>query len=128
MKSSKKLWLFIALLLVGITNINAQTKRENLSDEQKEKMEKKVEEYATSLHLTAVQKTEFEAITKKYAKQMKAVRDSGGGKFKKRRKLKSIRKNKDKEMKQLLNQEQFKTYLAKQKERKQQMRARWRKR
>ena len=128
MKSSKKLWLFIGLLLVGITNINAQTKRENLSDEQKEKMEKKVEEYATSLHLTAVQKTEFEAITKKYIKQMSAVRDGGGGKFKKYRKLKSIRKNQDKEMKQLLNQEQFKTYLEKQEERKKQIKARWRKR
>ena len=128
MKSSKKLWLFIALLLVGITNINAQTKRENLSDEQKEKIKKKAEEYAASLHLTNVQKTEFEAITKKYAKQMKAVRDSGGGKFKKYRKLKSIRKNKDKEMKQLLNQEQFKTYLEKQEERKKQIKARWRKR
>ena len=128
MKSSKKLWLFIALLLVGSTNINAQTKRENLSDEQKEKIEKKVEEYAASLHLTAIQKTEFEAITRKYAEQMKAVRDSGGHKFKKYRKLKSIRKNKDKEMKQLLNQKQFKTYLEKQEERKQQLKARWRKR
>jgi len=128
MKSSKKLWLFIALLLVGITNINAQTKRENLSDEQKEEIKKNVEEYTTSLNLTDVQKTEFEAITEKYAKQMVAVRDSGGAKFKKYKKLKSIRKNKDKEMKQLLNQEQFKTYLEKQEERKKQMKARWSKR
>ena len=128
MKSSKKLWLFIALLLVGITNINAQTKRENLSEEQKEEIKKNVEEYAASLNLTAIQKSEFEEITKKYAKQVKAVRDSGGGKFKKYRKLKSIRKNKDKEMKPLLNPEQFKTYLEKQEERKQQMKARWRKR
>jgi len=42
--------------------------------------------------------------------------------------LKSIRKNKDKEMKQLLNQEQFKTYLEKQEERKKEMKARWSKR
>ena len=128
MKLSKELWLFIALLLVGITNINAQTKRENLSDEQKEEIKKNVEAYATSLHLTATQKTEFEAITRKYAKQMQVVRNSGGHKFKKYRKLKSIRKNKDKEMKPLLNPEQFKTYLEKQEERKQQMKARWRKR
>ena len=128
MKSSKKLWLFIALLLVGITNINAQTKRDNLSDEQIEEIKKNVEEYAASLNLTDVQKPEFEAITKKYAKQMKAVRDSGGGKFKKYRKLKSIRKNKDKEMKQLLHPEQFKTYLEKQDERKKEMKARWSKR
>jgi len=128
MKSSKKLWLFIVLLLVGITDINAQTKRENLSEEQKEEIKKNVEEYTTSLNLTAIQKTEFEAITRKYAKQMIAVRDSGGGRFKKYRKLKSIRKNKDKEMKQLLNPEQFKTYLEKQEERKKEMRARWSKR
>jgi len=125
MKLSKKLWLFIALLLGGITDINAQTKRENLSDEQKEKIEANIEEYATSLRLTAIQKTEFEAITKKYAKQMSAAMDSVGGKFKKYRKLKSIRKNKDKEMKQLLHPEQFKTYLEKQEERKKQMKARW---
>ena len=128
MKLSKKLWLFIALLLVGITNINAQTKRENLSEEQKEEIKKNVEEYATSLNLTDIQKSEFETITKKYARQMIAVRDGGGGKFKKYRKLKSIRKNKDKEMKQLLNPEQFKIYLAKQEERKKQMKARWSKR
>ena len=126
--TSSKLWLFIALLLVGITNINAQTKREDLSDEQKEEIKKNVEEYAASLNLTDVQKPEFEAITKKYAKQMKAVRDNGVGKFKKYRKLKSIRKNKDKEMKQLLNPEQFKTYLEKQEERKKEMKARWSKR
>lgn len=124
MKLSKRLWLFIALLLVGITDINAQTKRENLSDEQKEKMEKQIEEYATSLNLTEVQKSEFETITKKYAKQMSATMDSGGSRFKKYRKFKSIRKNKDKEMKQLLNPEQFKTYLEKQEERKQQMKER----
>lgn len=128
MKLSKKLWLFITLLLVGITEINAQTKRENLSAEQKEEIKKNVEEYATSLNLTAIQKPEFEAITKKYAKQMIAVRDSGGSRFKKYRKLKSIRKNKDKEMKQLLNPEQFKTYLEKQEERKKEMKARWSKR
>ena len=128
MKLSKNLWLFIALLLVGFTNINAQTKRENLSAEQKERMEANVEEYANSLNLTAIQKPEFEAITKKYAKQMIAVRDSGEGKFKKYKKLKSIRKNKDKEMKQLLHPEQFKTYLEKQEERKTQMKARWNKR
>ena len=128
MKLSKKLGLFLALLLVGITDINAQTKRENLSDEQKEEIKKNVEAYATSLNLTAIQKTEFEAITKKYGEQMIAVKDSGGGKFKKYRKLKSIRKNKDKEMKQLLHQEQFKTYLEKQEERKQEMKARWNKR
>jgi len=127
-KSSKKLWLFIALLLVGITNINAQTKRENLSDEQKEEIKKNVEEYAASLNLTAIQKSEFEAITKKYGEQMIAVKDSDGGKFKKYRKLKSIRKNKDKEMNQLLHQEQFKTYLEKQEERKKEMKARWRQR
>ncbi len=125
MKLSKKLGLFLALLLVGITDINAQTKRENLSDEQKEEIKKHVEEYATSLNLTAIQKTEFEAITKKYAKQMKAVRDSGGSKFKKYRKLKSIRKKKNKEMRQLLHHEQFETYLEKQEERKQEMKARW---
>jgi len=128
MKSSKKLWLFIALLLVGITNINAQTKRENLSAEQKEEIRKNVEEYATSLNLSDIQKTEFEAITKKYAKQMSTAMDSGGSRFKKYRKVKSIRQNKDKEMKQLLNPEQFKTYSKKQKERKKEMKARWRQR
>ena len=71
MKLSKELWLFIALLLVGITNINAQTKRENLSDEQKEEIKKNLEEYAAALNLSEEQKPKFEEITKKYAGQMK---------------------------------------------------------
>ena len=128
MKLSKELWLFIALLLVGITNINAQTKRENLSDEQKEEIKKNLEEYAAALNLSEEQKPKFEEITKKYAGQMKDLKNNGGSRMSKFRKMKSIRKNKDKEMKQLLNPEQFKTYLEKQEERKKEMRARWSKR
>ena len=70
------------------------------------------------------QKPQFEEITKKYAKQMKAVKDSDGSRMSKYRKVKSIRKNKDAEMKRLLSKDQFNVYLEKQKEMRKKMKAR----
>jgi len=47
---------------------------------------------------------------------MIALKDNGGSRLSKYKKLKSIRKNKDAEMKRLLSKEQYKAYLEKQSE------------
>ncbi len=119
MKSLKTWALFVALLLIG-TNISfAQSS--NLSDEQKEEMAKSMEEFFTALDLSDEQKVEFEEISKKYAEQMQAVKEGGGRMLQKQQKIKSIRKEKNAEMKELLSADQYEIYLEKQEEMQQAM-------
>lgn len=124
MKSLKILSLFFALFLIGTNTTFAQSKAANLTEEQKEEITKNLEEYATAINLTEEQKPKFEEITTKYAKQMKAVKDGGGRRMSKYKKVKSIRKNKDAEMKNLLSKDQYKVYLEKQEEMQKKMRER----
>ena len=120
----KSMSLFFALCLIGTNTTFAQSRAANLTEEQKEEMKKNLEAYAVALDLSEEQKPKFEEITKKYAKQMKAVKDSSGRRMSKFKKVKSIRKNKDAEMKDLLSKDQYKVYLEKQKEMKKKMKER----
>ncbi len=124
MKVLKILSLFFALCLIGTNTTFAQSRATNLTEAQKEEIKKNIEEYSTALDLSEEQKPKFEEITKKYAKQMKAVKDSGGRPMSKFKKVKSIRKNKDAEMKQLLSKDQYKVYLEKQEEMQKKMKER----
>lgn len=116
MKSLKVLSLFFALFFIGINTSYSQSKADNLTEQQKEEIQKNLEEYAAALDLSEDQRPKFEEITKKYAKQMIAVKDSGARRMSKYKKVKSIRKNKDAEMKTLLSKDQYKVYLEKQEE------------
>jgi len=116
--------LYLALLLMGTNTSFAQSKAANLSDDQTEKIKKNLEEYDTALHLSEAQKPKFKEITKRYAEQMIALKDSGGRRMSKYRKVKSISKNKDAEMKRLLSKDQYKVYLGKQKEMRKKMKER----
>ena len=124
MKSLKILSLFFALFLVGANTSFAQSEATELTDEQKEQMTQNMEEFLEVLNLSEEQKPEFEAITKKYAEQMKAVKDGGGSKFSMYRKVKSIREDKNSEMKKLLSKDQYELYLEKQKEMQKRMKER----
>ena len=124
MKLVKILCLFFALCLIGTNTTFAQSRATNLTEEQTEKIKKNLEEYATALHLSEAQKPKFEEITKKYAIQMIAVKDGGGRRMSKYKKVKSIRKNKDAEMKRLLSKDQYKVYLEKQEEMQKKMKER----
>lgn len=124
MKSLRILSLFFALCLIGTNTTFAQSRGANLTVEQKEQVKQNLEVYATALHLSEEQKPKFEEITKKYAKQMIALKDSGGNRMSKYRKVKSIRKSKDAEMKRLLSKVQYKVYLKKQEEMQKKMKER----
>lgn len=124
MKSPKLLMVLIILLLAGTTTVFAQTTKGNLSEEQKAQIKENVQAYARALNLSDVQQPEFEVITKKYAKQMISIRDSGSGKFKKMRQLRAMGKEKNAEMKKLLDENQYAIYLDKQEEMREKMKAR----
>ena len=116
--------MFFALFLLGANTSFGQSKATTLTDEQKEELAKNMEEYFEALNLSEAQKPEFKAITEKYAKQMKAVKDSGGGKLQKYKKVKSIQKNKNSEMEKLLSKDQYEVYLEKQEEMQKRMKKR----
>jgi len=124
MKSLKVLPLFFVLFFIGINTSYAQSKADNLADEQKEEIKKNLEEFAAALDLSDDQRPKFEAMTKKYAEQMQTVKNGDGRKLQKYKKVKSIRKNKDAEMKALLSKDQYKIYLEKQDEMKTKMKQR----
>ncbi|MEL7123084.1 MAG: hypothetical protein AAFO07_26780 [Bacteroidota bacterium] len=116
MKSFKVLSIFFAIFFLGTNITSAQSQEMELTDEQKEEMAQNLEEFNEVLNLSEEQKTEFAAITKKYAKQMLTVKQEGGSKMSMYKKVKSIRKDRNKEMKEVLSEEQYDVYLKKQKE------------
>ena len=116
--------LFFTLFLIGTNTTFAQSRANNLPEEQKEEIKKNLEEYSVALDLSEDQRPKFEEITKKYAKQMQAVKDSNSRRMSKYKKVKSIRKNKDSEMKSLLSKGQYKIYLEKQEEMRKRMKER----
>jgi uncharacterized membrane protein len=124
MKSLKILSLFIALFFISANTTFAQSKTANLTYEQKEENKKNLEEYAAALSLSEEQQPKFEEITKKYAEQMKALKDNSGSRLSKYKKMKSIQINKNAEMKKLLSKDQYKVYLDKQEEMQKKMKER----
>jgi hypothetical protein len=84
-----------------------------LTNEEKAKLKLQLTEYFEELDLSEEQKPKFKEIVKKYALQMKTLKISDNRKFAKRRKFKSIKKSKNKEMKVLLNTEQYQVYKKK---------------
>jgi uncharacterized membrane protein len=116
MKTFKILTLFFALFLLAANTGFAQSQKTEMTDEQKETMAQNMEAFLEVLNLSEEQMPEFKAITKKYAEQMKAVKESGDGKYKMYKQVKSIQKNKNAEMEQLLSKDQYEAYLEKQEE------------
>jgi len=124
MKSVKISLISFIIFLLGVNISFAQSQAADLTDEQKQELAKNMEEFVGALNLSEEQKPEFEAITKKYAEQMIAVKNDSGGKLQKYRKVKSIRKNKNAEMEKLLSKNQYEIYLEKQEEMQKKMKER----
>ncbi|MBX2877931.1 MAG: Spy/CpxP family protein refolding chaperone [Saprospiraceae bacterium] len=116
MKTVRIFSVLFAFFVLGANTSFAQSPGAQLTDEQQKEMAQNMQAFVEVLNLTEEQKPEFESITKKYATQMKAVKENGGGKYKMYRKVKSIQKSKNAEMEKLLSKDQYKTYLEKQKE------------
>ena len=87
-----------------------------LTEEQKVQVKEQLEQYFEKLDLSEEQKPTFEEITKKYALQIKTLKTNDKGRFAKYKEFKSIKRSKNKEMKSLLSDEQYKIYIKTQKE------------
>ena len=115
--------LAAALLFVAIMGISPDTSAQSsqLSDDQRMLMKEEMMEYMSALDLSEDQRIEYQEITMKYGEQMKALRSSDKSKMSRFKEMKSIRKNKDEEMRNLLTDEQFEIYKEQQQEMQQKM-------
>ena len=128
MKTIKIFLSAVVITLLATWPANGQSSTDSFSEEQKEEFAANMEEFLMALDLTDEQEPQFREISRRYADQMKEVRDGGGSKMQKFKKLKTIRKNKNAEMREILNDEQYQVYLQKQEENQQRMKERRRNR
>ncbi len=118
MKYLKLIPMFFALFLFSATSLVAQDAGSKLTDDQKKQMLKDAKAFQDKLQLSDTQKPTFKEITKRYAGQLKEVKNSSGGKLSKYKKLKSIISAKNAEMQKLLTKDQYTMYLEHQEENK----------
>jgi len=113
--------LTFTLLLTGLQSAAAQdsTSLRDLSLE--ERVEKQTELQAEKLQLNEEQREAMYDINLKYARKLKDIRGEGRS-FRTMRKLKSLGSDKEKEVKEVLTDEQYKEYQALQEEMRNQFR------
>ena len=81
-----------------------------------EKAKANIEEQFESLNLNDDQKTQFKEINEKYRLKLDSIRNSNKTRLAKFQILQTLSKEKDAEMKLLLNEDQFKIYKTYQKQ------------
>ena len=113
----------IVVMIVCFISISAAA-QQDISSSEREMMKDKFAADVERLDLTEEQKDDYLEISRRYGEQLKALRNSTAGRMQKYGELKSIRKNKDSEMKELLSKDQFKIYKDIQEERQAEMKAR----
>ena len=94
-----------------------------MSDEQKQEIKAQIEKDHARLELTPEQETQFKSINQKYAAEMKGLRQTEDRRDK-REKGKDLRNRKNDEIKGVLSDKQYQTYLDIQNERKGRMKER----
>lgn len=119
----KSISITVGLLVLSLSLGFSQTDEQALSQEEIAALQSTMKANMESLNLTDEQLPKFEAIAKKYGDQLMKLRDSDASKFSKYRKMKSIKKNRNKEMKELLTEEQYEHYLENQEAMEEKMKA-----
>jgi hypothetical protein len=115
--------LFAIALFTAATTVKAQD-RPQLTEEQKQELAAQFQQNKERLALNPEQETPFKDISKKYAQEMKTVKESSDDRRDKFKKFKDIRDRKNIEMKGLLSESQYKIYLQIQEERIEKMKER----
>jgi len=89
-----------------------QTKSSKTVTEKKTTVKTKKIDYENRLALTEEQKKPFKDINKKYSEKMKVIKaDEQGDKAERQKAAKALQTDKDAEVKALLTESQYKTYL-----------------
>ena len=123
MKNSKLTLAVVFFFMISFHFTQAQSKT-NITEDQKEAITTQLKSDRERLELTKEQEVTFREITKKYMSMIKELNDSDVGKKDKFKKLRDIQNQKNEEVKVLLSEKQYATYLEIQNEKKARMKAR----
>ena len=111
--------ILLSVFLIFISNtVSSQNLEFNI-----EKVMSKIENHMESMKLNDDQKTQFKEINEKYRLKLESIKNSDKTRFVKFQDLKKLRKEKDKEIKLILNEDQFKIYKTYQEQSKDKKRA-----
>ncbi len=117
----KKTVLLFALSLMMASSLLAQSSMADMTNE--EKAQAITEKQNQAIHFSDSQAKQMYNINLKYIKEMEKAYAAGGRSIATRNKLKSLDGQKDSEVKKVLDNEQYKVYLEKKKEIREQMKA-----
>ena len=109
-----------SLLLLAAFSF-AQSGKGRFSEEEKKELLAKMEEYRARLNLSEDQEPKVDKINEAFFKELSALKQSDEGKLAKYKKFKSAKSNKDKQMKEVLNADQYKIYQQMQTDMKKEM-------
>lgn len=109
--------LLLAVLAPGL--VNAQSK---LTEEKKKELQEKFETYKAQLNLTEAQQEKVKVINTAYFEELAGIKESGGSKLAKLKAFRKLSDKRDKEMKAVLDKDQYATYQKMQQEMKEEIR------
>lgn len=108
MKNTLKVLLLLAVIVMTST-VKAQT-GSKLTEEEKAEARARYEAYHEKLNLTEKQSEKVEEINMIYFEGLSELRESNKTRFVKYREWKKLSKTRDKEMKAVLDDQQYETY------------------
>ena len=108
MKNTLKILLLLAVIVMTST-VKAQT-GSKLTEEEEAEARARYEAYHERLNLTEKQSEKVEAINMIYFEGLSELRESNKTRFVKYREWKNLSKTRDKEMKAVLDDQQYETY------------------
>lgn len=111
----KKVFIGILLIFSCALTTKAQTTRQ-LSEEQKKELEEKMEAYKAELNLSEEQQPKFEEINLQFAEDLSKLKSDNGSKLSKYKKFKKLTDERNRKMKELLTDEQYKIFKSHQDE------------
>lgn len=112
MKKNVLKWVLMLAVSGLATGAFAQSK---LTDEQKEELLAKMEQFRTELNLSAEQQEKVQSINGTYFEGLAGLKASNGSKLAKFKQYRSLSETRDQQMKQALDKDQYKRYKAMQK-------------
>ena len=112
---------YVAIFVTGLSGAMYGQDRPNLPEDQRQEVVNFQQENKDRLKLTAEQDEPFKEISTRHFREYRDVKKSDIRVTEKFRKIKEIQDRKDAEMKKLLSEEQFATYLIIQQERRDRM-------
>lgn len=113
--------LKIALLLTLIYSSAVASAQSKLTEEQKKELQAKYESYKAQLNLTPEQEEKVKTINTTYFEGLAGIKESGGSKMSKFKTYRKLSDTRDKQMKEVLDKNQYETYKKMQKEMKEEM-------